>query len=129
MRAPVPVPSNSTIFQDTQEVDQKRSAIRNSWEKPLALPMNTEMLSHLVTHTQACSGHTERTMEIMSVQLKVNMTLLAAASEWKINWSLNHTWNMTDSLPAQPYSAVSYFYPQNLPSPRDQMMSTGSHCQ
>lgn len=123
------IPSNSTIFHETQGVDQKRLFLRNSLEKPLALPLDVEMRSHLVTHTQACSGHTERTTEIMSVQLKVGMTLLAVACEREINWRLNHTRDMTDTLPVQPHSAVTYIYPQNLPSPSDQMMSTGPPCQ
>lgn len=66
------------------------------------------MLSHLVTHTQASSGHTERNTEIMSVQLEVNMTLLAAACWQEIKWRRNPTWKVKDSLPAQPYCAISY---------------------
>ena len=78
-RGPGLVPTNSTLFQ-ALEVDRKRLAIRNSWGEPFPCPPpNAEMLSHLVTHMQAGSGHTERTVKIKSVLFKIDMILLAAA--------------------------------------------------
>lgn len=67
-------PTNSIAFHEVWGVPLRDSLSETLRRTPVL--QNSEMLSGLVTYTQACSGHVEMTMK-MSVQLKVNMTLPA----------------------------------------------------